>query len=143
MSLEDFKTDNHHSDKIYGEHEFNEKLEQMVEDNKSKFPIDLDIAFIEVSTRMTKHRAKAYKREGGTYYIRVSEEFVQRESLYIIELTVVHEMVHIYFYQMGYPNHGHDKYFRWVVGQVQASMTRTSTFEQKWRDCIEPFMEDN
>jgi len=146
MGLDRFVKQSSDRHKIYGSHEYDEKLEQIIQKHKDKFPIDLKIEFIEVSSAMTKAHATAYSREGNSkHYIRVSEDFIESSSDERIELTIVHEMVHIYFYQQGYLNHNHDKYFRWVVGRVMGSMTHSTIHEKKWQECIEPFfeMEDN
>lgn len=141
MGLEEFKGNTSSEYKMYRGHEYDEKLDEMVEEFQDKFPVDLRVDFIEVSPRMSKHHAMAYKRPGSKYYIRVSESFIERSSEKRIRMTVLHEMVHVYFYQMGYSDTNHDKFFRWVVGRVGASMTNTSIKSRKWRQCIEPFLE--
>lgn len=143
MSLEDFKNKDSNDYEMYGSHEYDEKLENALQQFEDKFPIELNIKFIEVSPRMSKHRAKAYKRSGNDYYIRVSKDFIEKSDHDRIMMTVLHEMVHIYFWEQGYPNHGHDKYFRWVIGHIGASMTNTSTYSGKWQRCIQPFLNED
>jgi len=141
MALEDFETEDSNRYKTYGSHDYDEELEQMIEEFQDRFPIELKIEFIEVSPRMEKHQAMAYRR-GSSYYIRVSESFINRSDYERISRTVLHEMVHVYLYQMGYEGSNHDKYFRWIVGRVGASMTHASINDAKWQDCIEPFIKE-
>lgn len=141
MGLEEFQDNKSSEYKMYRGHEYDEKLEEMVDEFQDKFPVDLRVEFIEVSPRMDKTRAMAYRRPGKKYYIRVSEKFIETSTEERIRLTVLHEMVHVYFYQKGYSDTNHDKFFRWVVGHVGASMTHTSIKSSKWQDCIEPFKE--
>lgn len=143
MGLDSFKTKSSNKYKRYGHHEYNERLENWVDELQERFPIDLNIEFIEVSPQMTKYNAKAYKRDGNTYFIRVSERYTNLYADEAVKLTVLHEMVHVYFYQMDYGDTNHDKYFRWVCGRVMASMTNMSVEDQKWKDCIEPFIEQD
>lgn len=141
MGIDDFIQNDTDSHQMYGSHDYDEKLEQMVEELDDRFPVDLRIDFIEVSPRMEKHNAMAYKREGKKYYIRVSENYIERATERQIRLTVLHEMVHVYFYQMGASKENHSKYFRWVLGRVGGSFTRASILDEKWQVCIEPFLE--
>lgn len=141
MGLEDFKSERNNGYRQYGSHEYDDKLETWKDDFMERFPIDLNIEFIEVSPKMTKHNAMAYRRDVNTYYIRVSEQFINLNNDERIKLTLLHEMVHVYFYQQGYTKTNHDKYFRWVVGRVGASMTHMSINDRKWQDCIEPFLD--
>jgi len=143
MGLEDFQSDTGSGYKQYGHHEYNEKLEQWMKEFQEKFPVELQIEFIEVSPQMNKHAAMAYRREASTYYIRVSETYINQSTDRDIKFTLLHEMVHVYFYQMGYKRTRHDKYFRWVAGRVGADMTRMSIDDEKWKDCIEPFLNED
>lgn len=140
MGLDDFQSKKEKGYKQYGYHEYNEWLENLVKQFQEKFPIELDIEFVEVSPQMNKCNAKAYRRDGDTYYIRVSESFINRSTHREIKFTLLHEMVHVYFYQMGYSDTNHDKYFRWVAGRVGADMTGMSIRDKKWEGCIEPFL---
>lgn len=143
MGLDDFKDTSSNEREMYRDHDYDEKLEVMMENLQQRFPCELKIDFIEVSPRMTKTRATAYKRDGETYYIRVSAEYIESANDDRIMLTVLHEMCHVYFYQKGFSDTNHDKFFRWVVGRVGASMTRTNTYSYKWQETIEPFLEDD
>lgn len=144
MSLDDFIENASNKDKhqVYGSHEYDEKLEEIIEEYQQRFPVELKIEFVEVSSRMEKSYAKAYKREKNKYYIRVSESFIERACKERIRRTILHEMVHVYFFQKGYSKHGHSKYFRWVVGQVGGSLTNSTTNNEMWQNCIEPFIEE-
>jgi predicted SprT family Zn-dependent metalloprotease len=141
MGLEDFKSESDSHYKQYGYHEYNEKLEKWADEMEERFPIDLNIEFVEVSPQMNQTRGMAYRRDNSTYYIRLAEWFVGIKSDERIKLTLLHEMVHVYFYRQGYSDTHHDKYFRWVVGRVGASMTNMAITDRKWQQCIEPFLE--
>lgn len=142
MGLDDFKKENSQSYQRYKDHYYNEKLEKWREEFDDRFPVELNIEFVEVSPQMTKTWGKAYRRDGDTYYIRLSKEFVESKGEEQIRRTLLHEMVHVYFYQIGYGNTNHDKYFRWVCGRVGADMTNMDIHNLKWIDCIEPFLEE-
>jgi predicted SprT family Zn-dependent metalloprotease len=141
MGIDKFLQEGKDKHKLYGGHEYDEKLEKWVDELDERFPVNLRIKFIEVSPRMNKNRAMAYRREGKKYYIRVSESFIERSTDRRIKLTVLHEMVHVYFYQTGASEEKHGKYFRWVLGRVGGSFTRESIHDEKWQACIEPFIE--
>jgi predicted SprT family Zn-dependent metalloprotease len=143
MGIDNFKTKSSNSREMYSQHDYDEKLELMLENLEKRFPVDLKIDFIEVSPRMTKTRAKAYKRDGNTYYIRISEEFIHDATDERIELTVLHEMCHVYAYVKGFSEINHNKFFRWIVGRVGASMTYSSVYSQEWIELIEPFLDDD
>lgn len=142
MGLEEFQTKSQNDYKKYSNPKQDEKLEAWVEELEERFPIDLKIEFVEASPAMTKCRGTAYRKSTGKYYIRISKSFMRNHSDRRVKLTLLHEMVHVYFYRQGYNDTAHDKYFRWVVGRVGASMTNMWTSNQKWQDCIEPFLEE-
>ena len=142
MGIDSFKSTSSNNREMYSEHEYDEKLELMLENLEERFPVDLKIDFIEVSPRMSKTRAKAYRRDGDTYYIRVSEEFIDASSDERIELTVLHEMCHVYAYVKGVSEINHNKFFRWIVGRVGASMTHSSVYSREWIELIEPFLDE-
>lgn len=139
MGLHDFNNSNSEH-RAYKEHPKEEKLEEWKEQLNERFPIDLEIEFIEVSPKLSKHCGKAYYR-GDTTFIRISQDYIENNTDRKVKLTLLHEMCHIYFYQMGYKDTNHDKYFRWVVGRVMASMTGMSIDNKKWKKAIEPFFE--
>lgn len=141
MGLDEFKSEQKSQYRAYSEHEHNEKLQDIVDQYQKRFPIDLRIQFIEVSSRMTKHAAMAYKRDGKKYYIRVSENFIERSNDEQLHRTVIHEMVHVYMYQIGMDNENHGKYFRWVLGRVGGSFTGETIHNTKWEKCVQPFIE--
>lgn len=141
MGLDNFKKSKSSKNKAHGHHPYNEKLETWADELEERFPIDLDINFVEVSPQMTKTYGKAFYSSYDQCYIRIAEYVVESKSEKEVKLILLHEMCHIYFYRMGYGNTGHDKYFRWVVGRVMADMTNTSIHNKKWKDCIEPFFE--
>lgn len=143
MGLDDYLTEPDNQHKIYSGHEKEEELENMVDEFQDRFPVKLEIEFIEVSPRMTKHHGMAYRRNGNTYFIRMSEDYVNFASDEEIRRTVLHEMAHVYFYQQGYSDESHGKYFRWVLGRIGASMTKSSIHDMKWEKCIEPFIQED
>lgn len=143
MGLDNFRSKSKSKYKAYSDHEYDDKLNKWKEEFKDRFPIRLNIEFVEVSPNMTKTWGRAFYKPDGTAYIRISEDFLMTNNDRQIKLTLLHEMCHVYFFRMGYKDTGHDKYFRWVVGRVMADMTRTSIKEDKWVDCIEPFLDQN
>lgn len=141
MGLDDFASPNSTSGhRAYTGHPKEEQLEEWEDELNERFPIDLDIEFIEVSPKMSKHQGKAFYRS-NVNFIRISKQHIENDSDRKVKLTLLHEMCHVYFYQMGYKDTGHDKYFRWVVGRVMADMTNISIDAKKWQDTIEPFYE--
>lgn len=143
MGLEAFQSEPTNKYKRYSGHEYDERIEDWEDSLEDRFPKDLNIDFVEISPKMSKHNGMAYRRDGNTYFIRLSENYVDNSTDKEIKLTLLHEMVHIYFHRMGYHDTNHDKYFRWVAGRVGASMTRMSIKDKKWQDCIEPFLEED
>lgn len=139
MGLHNFSSDNS-THRAYNKHPKEDQLEEWKEELQSRFPVNLDIEFIEVSPKMSKHYGMAYYR-GNTTFIRISQHFIENYSDRKVKMTLLHEMCHVYFYQMGYKDAKHDKYFRWVVGRVMASMTGMTTDNKKWQETIEPFFE--
>lgn len=142
MSLEDFKQEDSTSYKRYGSHEYDEKLEKLANKFDSRFPVNLEIDFIEVSPSMEKHAAITYKRDGKHYYIRFSESYLENSTEEEIKRTLLHEMVHVYLYQRGYSNHSHGRVFRWVLGRVGGSFTGESIHSDRWEHCIKPFLDE-
>ena len=143
MGIDDFITEKQDRHKVYQSHDKDEKLEQIIDEYQERFPVELRVDFVEVSPRMERCNAKAYKRAGKKYYIRVSENYIERATEEELRRTVLHEMVHVYLYQKGYSDHGHDKYFRWVLGRVGGSMTGSTIHDMNWEKCIEPFIEED
>jgi len=142
MGLEDFKATKNQGYRRYGSHKYDKKLERWVEEFQHRFPVELDIEFVEVSPNLSKHSAKAYRREGTIYFIRMSEFYMDNYSDKSCRLTLLHEMVHVYFYQMGYSDTNHDKYFRWVLGRVGGSIRGVGISNPKWQQCVRPFLEE-
>lgn len=127
--------------KSFGHHEWNSRLEEMVEDLQKRFPCEIDCEFIEVSPSMTKTGGKAYYREEGNY-IRVSERVIETETPEYVKMIVAHEMVHLYCYQKGHHNVSDgDKLFNWLLGMVCADVSRYSPSMKVWQDLAEPMIE--
>lgn len=143
MGLDNFKTKSSNQYRAYDDHEYDDRLNQWKDEFKDRFPVRLNIEFIEVSPNMTKTWGKATYKPDGTCYIRMSEDFLYNHNDEQIKMTLLHEMCHVYFYRMGYKDTNHDKFFRWVVGRVMGDLTHTSFNNQKWIDCIEPFLEEH
>lgn len=139
MGLHDF-SGSKSEHRAYNGHPKEDQLEEWKDELQERFPVDLDIEFIEVSPKMSKHYGKAYYR-GDTAFIRISQDYIESNEDRKVKLTLLHEMCHVYFYQMGYKETNHDKYFRWVVGRVMASMTSMTIDNKKWQKTIEPFFE--
>lgn len=121
-------------------HPYEEKIEEWVDELQQRFPEEVQVDFVEVSTRMTKTQAKAYFRDEGQY-LRVSERFVDTEDDEYLKQIVLHEMVHLYFNQIGKPEvSDNNALFNWVLGAVNADMSGTSPGHWKY-EIMEDFME--
>jgi len=143
MGLDNFRTKSGNKHKAYSSHEYDNKLNKWANEFADRFPINLNIEFIEVSPNMTKTWGKATYKRDGTAFIRMSEQFLNSHPDREIKMTLLHEMCHVYFYRMGYKDTNHDKFFRWVVGRVGGDLTYTSFKNNKWKDCIEPFFDND
>lgn len=141
MGLEDFQSENAGSYQAHPPHEYNSKLRDWADEFEERFPTKLDIDTIEVSPKMTTTRGAAYYEMNGDTYIRISRNFIESSPDEHIKLVLLHEMAHVYFYNHGYTETNHDKYFRWVVGRVGANMTYTSMNDKKWESIIQPFID--
>lgn len=143
MALDEFKTKASDNHKMYGSHEYDEKLKRLIDEYQERFPVELNVSFVEVSPNMEEHAAITYRRPGNKYYIRFSERYLENHSEEEIRRTMLHELVHVYLYQRGYMKHNHGKVFRWVLGRVGGSFTGETIFTDKWENCIEPFLDED
>jgi len=141
MGLDNFRTKSSNQYRAYDSHEYDDRLNQWEDEFEDRFPVRLNIEFIEVSPNMTKTWGKATYKPDGTCYIRMSEDFLYNHTDEQIKMTLLHEMCHVYFYRKGYKDTNHNKFFRWVVGRVKGDLTHTSFKNQQWKDCIEPFLD--
>lgn len=154
MALDDFQTENEdwRRYKKYNLTEKDEKLEQIVEELRPLFPVELDLDFIEASPAMESLNAWAYWRQdnGESYqFIRVSEKLVDHGGS-LLRSIVLHEMVHILFYNMGYrKGNPHkpavsdgDPAFHWVLGAVGANIKQVSSQSDVWQEVCELFIEE-
>lgn len=147
MGLGSFKKDdyNSHEKKAFGYHPRNEELQELVDELQSRFPEKVQVDFIEVSTKMTKTWAKAY-RSSGTQYIRVAEHFIEEygDDKDMVKRAVLHEMVHLWFYQNGYGDiSDNDALFNWALGMVGADISGYGPNHLEWRDIIAPLLNHN
>lgn len=141
MGLDNFQTDvTSHDYKRYGHHEYNEILESKIDEYRDRFPIDLDIEFVEVSPMMEKNNACVYYKE-DCVFIRFSESFIGRGSDGLIFRTLLNCMVEIYCYRQGHEDIDRNKYFRWIVGRVGGGMSGRYN-EEEWVDLLLPFLKE-
>lgn len=142
MGIEDFITESNTKGAGSRRHEYYDKLNEWVVELENRFPIDLNIDEVTVSKRMTKTWGKAYENHREGHQIKMSADFMEKHSDEEIKRTLLHEMVHVYFYQQGHSDVKHSKFFRWVAGRVGADMTHMSYTNEKWQDCITPFLDE-
>jgi hypothetical protein len=132
-----------HERRAYPNHEYDDKLYEWFDELNERFPVELEVAFIEVSTQITSYNAKAYREPDGTRYIRMAEHFVENKDDSVIKDTLLHEMVHIYFYQLGHKDISDSSHlFSWVCGRVGTNINYRYDNRGGWEDCILPFREE-
>lgn len=137
--------------RAYPYHEFEDQCWEWFNEFQERFPIEIEADFIEISDQITKVNARAYWRiRDNEYYqfIRLSEKFINNAQTWRIKQCILHEMVHLYFYQLGYRND--DKkvtdgstIFKWVCGAVGAKVNQIPVYTQEWQKCAEPFIDDS
>jgi len=130
--------------RYYPYHEFEDTLWEWFEELENRFPIELRCSFIEISTRMSRIYAKAYYRDHGeTIFIRFSKSYIEENPDWRIRQTLLHEMVHLYTYQIGFHEEISDGsvIFKWLCGQVGANVNQVRQNSQKWKELAEPFLD--
>jgi hypothetical protein len=154
VSLDDFTTEKEswRQYKKYNLTDKDKKVEQIVDELRELFPVELEMDFIEVSPAMEGLNGWAYwRRDNGEVYqfIRVSEHLVDHGG-YRLRSVILHEMVHILFYNMGYRegnphkpdvSDGHPA-FHWVLGAVGANISQVNTKSDVWQEVCEMFIEE-
>lgn len=111
-----------HEKRQYPDHKIQDRLEEVIDKYRPRFPGGVNVEFIEVSPRITDKDGYAYYDSGG--YIRVSKETVETLPWYYIDCLIAHEMVHLWMDQNGYDYSDGDRIFNWVCGQVGADVTK-------------------
>ena len=109
----------------YLDHEKQERLEEVVDKYRARFPGGVKVDFIEVSPRMDQHHGFAYHRSESSY-IRIAKDAVENWPWSYVEKIVGHEMVHIWMDQNGYEYSDGDAIFNWVCGYIGADVTGTA-----------------
>jgi len=147
MGLDDFTT-NATTESLYKSYnleELDERLEEIVENHQDRFPYEVRVDFIEASPELKSHAGKAYYRNKGDgvhRYIRIKEWVARQDNMYTVRV-VLHEMVHIYFYQLGLTNISDgDKLFEWVCGRVMADISGVRENNNSFHQAIKPFLEE-
>lgn len=146
MSLDDFakEQDAGLKYKKYNYTELDEKLENIADSLKDRFPKDFRLDFIEASPALEKHGGKAYYRIDNSrkhYYIRIQKRMIESDHKRL-KFLVLHELVHIYLYNLGYNDISDgDPLFHWVLGAVGASVNHISVGGDKWNDICQPFID--
>lgn len=142
MGLQDLNgMDNHGQNRAYNKHPEEEKFQDWLEELDSRFPDEIECAFVEISPRMTKYCAKAYyDREKNENYIRIAEKTVENQPEWYQKLVLLHEMVHIWFEQNGYGDvNDSDAIFNWVLGYVGADVSGTGPGHDYYENIIHRF----
>lgn len=130
--------------RYYPYHEFEDTAWEWFKELEERFPVSIDCEFIEVSTRMSKYTAKTYYREeGAVCFIRFSKYWVENSPEWRLKQTLLHEMVHLYTYQMGWKEISDSSImFKWLCGQVGATVNQISQHSEKWEFLAEPFLDE-
>lgn len=147
MALDDFSFNQSIEDRFqqYPTHPEDGRINKMIDELQEMFPEDVRVDFVEVSPRMTKTYAMAYWRERDgeyTQFMRIGEHYTEVSDTFL-RRTVLHEMVHLYCFQMGYKDvSDHDDMFTWILGRLGASVSKINQDSQMWQDLAEPFLDD-
>lgn len=136
------QTDNH-SGRAWPDHGRQEELEDWMDELSQEFPGEVRVDFIEVSPQMTKCYAKAYwdeKSKERDRYIRVSKDFFENHSDDRVKAVILHELVHIWFFQEGYTSvTERDERFTYVLGAVGAHVSGVSFDDETFNEMCGPF----
>lgn len=131
--------------KQYNLTELDNRLEEIVDNHQDRFPYEIRVDFIEASPELTKHAGKAYYKDDGNkrhQYIRIKESIARDDDMQTVRI-VLHEMVHVYFYQLGLKDISDgDKLFEWVCGRVMADISGVYEESNTFHQAIKPFLED-
>lgn len=135
-----------HNYRKYGDHNFNETLEEWVNEFQNRFPIDVKINFVEVSPALNKNHAKTYVRHENNeqiIYIRVSENIIDKDDWYIRQI-LLHSMVNAYLMQIGANELGASHSIKkWLCGRVGCRINAVSMNSEEWKLIAEPFIEED
>lgn len=146
MGLGDFSEIPNQSDaerkyRTYPIHEYQDKLDNMVDELQERFPQEVEVDFIEVSPEMTRTWGYTYYKSGGIKYIRIAERLLSKPDEQV-KMVVLHEMVHCYMHQIGYGDvSDNDDLFEWVLGRVGAHSSGRPFDADDWKDIAEPFLD--
>ena len=128
--------------KHYGHHDWNSKLQSMVDELQERFPVEVEVGFIEVSPEMSKHGGLTYKKPEG-YFIRISEYIITNHSKEYVRTVVAHEMAHIYMWQIGRGELTEKSpLFSWVLGRVGGTVSGYSDECPEWIEVAQPFLKE-
>lgn len=132
--------------KKYGHHEYNDILERWVDEFQDRFPEEVEIEFVEVSSAMESKAAYTYFRyinEEEICFIRISENVIDNED-WFIKQTVLHCMVDAYLRQLGADDIDAGHSIRnWVRGRVGCIINAVDVDSDEWKLIAEPFLEDD
>lgn len=139
------KTDSSPVSPRYGHHEYNDTLSEWVDELNERFPVEVDIEFIEVSPQLSSNATKLYvkKIDGDLYqYIRVKEGLWEDREWFARQ-RILYLMVSAYFNQIGMSNIGpaNDE-FKWVCGRVGAMTNPIDPTEDTWELGCTPFLSE-
>lgn len=130
----------------YGAHEYNDTLEEWVDEFQERFPVEVQVDFIEVSPELSKNAIKTYwkiKNSEVHQYIRVAESVLDQPD-HRIRHFVLQAMVQLYCNEQGFQDlsKGTNAY-KWVCGAVHANGDLVSEDSQEFSELILPFLEES
>lgn len=109
----------------YPDHERQDEIEAWAEEFQDRFPERVEFGFIEVSPQMESCDGRAFYKSDGAMYIRIAEFAVEEKPDWRIKTIILHEMLHIYFYQIGRKDvTERDPIFTWALGFIGADISK-------------------
>lgn len=130
----------------YGSHEEDDRIWGIIEEMQERFPVEIECDMVEVATDDVNYDAKAYYRvKGGTHYqyLRVKESCLHGDPVYVRHI-ILHEMVHLYCYQMGHSEISDGSpMFKWLCGRVGCTLSQIEWNGMDWKDLADPMLESD
>lgn len=125
------KARNQYSTYPYDERE--ELVWEWIDELQDKFPEEVRCELVEIAPCDVKYNAKAYYKENGDQYMRVSESTFDKPTG-IARSVVLHEMIHLYMFQSGWKHkREHSPMFKYLCGRLGAVHSASfSTSSEEW-----------
>lgn len=134
-----------HSGRYYPDHERQDELEEWLEECKEAFPVDIEVDFIEVSTKMTQRLAMSYwdhTRGDRDRYIRVSEWCMDKYDDWQIKSIIMHELCHAWLFQNGDRNiTERDPIFTYILGATGSHLSGYMFSNNEFKKYCVPFID--